>query len=436
MSNTKYEISLYSHFDHSPIRRRLERMALKGWLLESTGRLIWKYRRIEPQTLHFTLAYLPQISVLTPEPNEEQQTFSDFCEKAGWKLAAYIGPMQVLYNEQSNPVPVETDAMLQVHTIHSSYKKHYFAANIAVLLLNLYQLLRIFLTYKDSPITVLSNRLFFVLGGCAAGLILLSVIDILAYFTWYIRAKVHAEKYKTFLPPKGVHLLSGAIGLMVLISLLYFLLTTPNTALQRVFMIVFGVCLLVILAIVGFSDSMKKGGMSAATNFISGIVLTMILTFVVFTFIVPTAVDRIDDNVLDYPLVLEDLVELDHKKYAGSCQKNESPLLSHLFIHQIPLVNNELGDTLAEQWEIRYTVTVVKHPDLYSLCKDEILPDVVPGVSDKTDPALWGANEVHYYDTSGMHRYIACYDDRIINIWLGWNPTEEQIGIIAEKLGA
>ena len=435
MRNTKYEISLYSMFDYLPIRRHLERMARKGWLLESAGKLIWRYRRIEPQALHFTLAYLPQISVLTPEPNEEQQTFWDFCGKAGWKLAAHIGSMQVLYNAQSEPIPVETDPVLQVQTIHSSHIRHYLAGNMAILLLNLFQMFRIILGFMDSPITVLSNRAYLIFGGCVAALILLSLFEILAYLIWYLRAKALAEKYNTFLPPKGIHLLSKAILCTVLISVLYFLLTTKNTALQQWFMIILGACLLVILAVSVFSNTAKKGGVPADENLMSGMLLTVILTLVVFTFIIPIAADRITEVEEDCPLVLVDLVESDYDRFSESCQTNESPFLSHLFAHQIPLVNTDLGDTPAEQWEIRYTVTVVKHPSLYTLCKDESLPDVIPGNCDQADPIVWGANAVYYYSSGGMHRYIACYDDRIINIWLGWSPTEEQIRIITEKLG-
>ena len=46
MKNTKLEIMpLYSFYDRSSVVRHLEKMAAKGWLLETMNGFYWKYRR-------------------------------------------------------------------------------------------------------------------------------------------------------------------------------------------------------------------------------------------------------------------------------------------------------------------------------------------------------------------------------------------------------
>ena len=52
----RYEYPLYAFYDHTGMARHLEKMAQKGWMLDrihTNG--LWRYRRIEPQTLHFAV---------------------------------------------------------------------------------------------------------------------------------------------------------------------------------------------------------------------------------------------------------------------------------------------------------------------------------------------------------------------------------------------
>ena len=51
MQAKRWELNLYSFYDHTGMERHLEKMAAKGWLLESIGTTLWRYRRIEPQRL-------------------------------------------------------------------------------------------------------------------------------------------------------------------------------------------------------------------------------------------------------------------------------------------------------------------------------------------------------------------------------------------------
>ncbi|MBR4036702.1 MAG: hypothetical protein IKJ05_08270 [Oscillospiraceae bacterium] len=38
--------------------------------------------------------------------------------------------MQIFYNENENPVPLETDPMVQVNTIHSAMKKNFIPSSL------------------------------------------------------------------------------------------------------------------------------------------------------------------------------------------------------------------------------------------------------------------------------------------------------------------
>ena len=105
MKNTKHQLIPFSFYDLTGMERHLERMAERGWLLDKISALGWRYHRIEPKRLHFTVSYCHRASAYDPEPTEEVQTFHDFCAHPGWRLAAEFGSMQVFYNDQEDPTP-------------------------------------------------------------------------------------------------------------------------------------------------------------------------------------------------------------------------------------------------------------------------------------------------------------------------------------------
>ena len=55
----KWEINLYSYYDHAGIVRHLEDMARQGWQLENIGSQFWTYRRCPPTEMRY--ADLPAV---------------------------------------------------------------------------------------------------------------------------------------------------------------------------------------------------------------------------------------------------------------------------------------------------------------------------------------------------------------------------------------
>lgn len=124
MKSTRREYLLtYTLYDHSRIEAHLGKMTKKGWLLESIGPGGWRYRRIEPQALRFSVVYFPKTSQFAPIPSEELETFRDYCASAGWTFAADSAQMQVFYTEDENAVPIETDPAVELSNIRRSIRR-------------------------------------------------------------------------------------------------------------------------------------------------------------------------------------------------------------------------------------------------------------------------------------------------------------------------
>lgn len=138
MKDKKRVLATVSFYDRSGLEKRLARMAENGWLLEGIGSLLWTYRRIEPKKLTFCVCWFPAASTFDPGPSEEQQTFYDFCEHTGWVLAGSYGQMQVFYNESPDPVPIETDPVMEVDAIHRAAKRTTLPSHLTLLALALF----------------------------------------------------------------------------------------------------------------------------------------------------------------------------------------------------------------------------------------------------------------------------------------------------------
>lgn len=93
---------------------------------------------------------------------------------------------------------------------------------------------------------------------------------------------------------------------------------------------------------------------------------------------------------------------------------------------------------------MEYTVTGVKLPFLYDMCKEAAYRDQMKYAMDfgytyvERDPSPWSANQVWEKtgpDGYSWDQFLLCYDDRIIEIDFDWSPTPAQMAIVGERLG-
>ena len=84
----KRQLNWYQPDDTEAIARHLERMAGKGWLLEKVDNWLFTYRRAQPARVRYTVTFFPEASVFDPGLTRGQETYADYCQAAGWELAA------------------------------------------------------------------------------------------------------------------------------------------------------------------------------------------------------------------------------------------------------------------------------------------------------------------------------------------------------------
>ena len=454
MKTMKRRMEYFSFFNHTGIEAHLAKMAKKGWMIESISNVYWTYRKIEPKDIHFSASYYPRASDFDPSPTEEQQTFHDFCAHTGWKLACTWFQMQVFYSENESPIPLDTDPIMEVDTVHRACKKNFLIGYFLILavgfLMSAYSLAGIYF----APIDFLSSSSkMVILLGCLS-MFVLALVELVAYFTWYVKAKKAAQDGIFVDTPSTGKFQQVVVGLLLFVMAWWivnlFAAGDPLKGWIAIinFLITFGVIFLVNFIKQGLKKAKASRGLNRFLTFAACFILPVIFT-VTLVFVGIAAVEKgwiSSDNTIEdaIPFSLQDFIEIGETNYTLYDRTNQTMILEQLVVnhHPSPIIM-ENGNTAT----LRYIVTTINIPSMYEWCAKQIFRDLdetnnnVPkghrNIYQEIDASPWGANTAYrLYHEEGWwtNTYLLCYDNQIIEIHFGWVPTSEDMAIVNQKL--
>lgn len=467
MKNRKRRMEFFSFYNHTAITAHLEKMARKGWMLEEIRNTTWIYRRIQPQKLHFAVSYYPKASEFDPEPTPEQQDFLDFCAHTGWKLVCLSAQMQIFCNEAEHPVPIDTDAELEVETIHAAVWKSFFPGQIVLLVMAIVILLLNFMGFLGNPLYFLRNSLKVFSSICWILVIFLVLTELIAYHRWHKKAEKAAENgifldmVNTTPIQIGAVVVLGICGGYLLLS--YIIPAGPMMWYIMTAMVIYITALFALVN--GIKRLLKRKKASRNVNRVVTIVMSFVLSFLMMSAVTFSALKLAQNGFFDedqetytykgttfqvhkdeIPLKVEDMMEADPENYSYERWGDGSFLVSEYKMTQQVRFD-------AENWtelpELSYRIVDVKMPLVYDICLNQLKKDLnqvaqlqIPyELRDKLveiDPAVWsadGAWQVVSYELTQMEHYLLCYGNRFVDITFDWPVTEEQKAIVAEKLG-
>lgn len=458
MRKYKYLMAQFTFYDRTGIRKLLEEQAEKGWLLDKVTNYAWRLRRIEPRNVHYAVTYFPKASAYDPHPLEQQQELHDFCAHSGWILAGTTAQMQVFYSMEKDPVPIETDPMLELENIHRSAKKNYLPAYFMLLALAVVQIGLQISQLTISPLSYLSQDTALFNWLCQTVLLMMCSVEIFGYFSWYRKAKRAAENGE-FVETKGYRKLQLFL-LAVTILALIFLLCSMSLRMALVMGIILVMLFAVIIGVTAIQSLMKRKGVPRGTNRTVTLVLAVVLSVAVtgMTFPVTAAVMELpvweenrkvrqfewNGHYFDIyhdaiPLRVEDLAEVSSPDYSYEAHEQGSILLKKGEYRQMIWGSTEYP-------EISYTIYETSIPAIYDLVVQEATKPLDYPVGGDVygnllydsyipqDAAVWGADAAYrrYEGEEPYHHFVLCYDEQIIIFRPDWELTAQQM----EKAGA
>lgn len=451
MKDTKRRFPPQTFYDRTGIQRELETQAEKGWYLEKCSSLGWIYRRGEAKKVHYAVTYFPKADVYDPAPSEEQLRFQEFCAHTGWELVASNAQMQIFRNHRENPIPIETDPVIDVENIHASMKKILYPSWISGIVLSALQLRMQLLNFSSQSVEYLSTGLYMFLALLWLMLLIHYATMFLAYLSWLRTARRNAAD-GLFTDTKGASLLQrfflalcSVIGILLLFSM-------SVTYGREIALISIGGVLGIVGISLLFTWVMKKKKMDADTNRALSSIMTALLTFVFMVVLVfgtltvkpnaqgePYTAGGHTEYIYreEIPLKVEYLLETDYENYSYEILSQlSSPLLGYQWCQQYAMAD------APEEPEMDYVIVDVKAPFLRDWAVEQMLEDTFhlnPArgrTCQALDAAPWGAVEVYQLLIDGEPRdhYLVCYETRIVKLDLSWTPTPEQMAVISAIL--
>lgn len=456
MRKTKRQLPNFAFYDQKRIEAHLEKMAAQGWMLEKVGNYSWTYGRMEPKQVHVAVTYVAGASNFDSGPTEGELDLEELAARDGWVRKLSWGQMQIFYNEQPDPVPLETDPATQVENIQRAMRKNVLPRWLMMLGLDLY--LAFFWIYqlRRDPVHSLAEPLY--LSQVVMSLWLFAVIfwEMGGYLLWLKRARKGAERGE-LVSTGSRRLFSWASVLFVLVVvLLGFSGRFRMLALTCLF-------LLTVTLLAGpLLRWIKSWGRSRRFNLAVSIAAVLVLSFsgitllCIYVFQHPGAFgshspagqyEILPDLEVDYyqdelPLRLEDLMEIEEGIFWSTEKQEQGSFL----VERMECSQHDLNGGEKRLPRLEYVLTKVKVPGLYGFCRDGLLrkhKDVVKGgevlyVShyEEIDAAPWGAEAAYqlYLEGGFIEQYILCYDKILVELDLDEPPTSEQIETIRNKL--
>lgn len=450
MKTRKRDFVPFSFYDLTGMAAHLEKRAAEGWMIEKLSNFGWIYRAMEPRKLHFTVTYYPKASEFDPEPGEDQLTFHDFCAHSGWKLAASSGQLQVFFNDQEDPVPIETDPDLELAMIGKVAKKAlpvYFLMLIIGFFMGGGWVYSLF----HEPIDLLSNAGNLFTGFCWLGLFLYFSMDLISYFVWHRRAR-RAAQTGNFVPTHGHHRLMQVFLVLAAVGLVFWFLAAGEPELRWTMAAMLLAYAALILAVNGVKQALKRKKVSATVNLAVTLTVDIVLALVLMAAIFFGLLWAMQNGIFslrhdgELPLTVEDLTGSGDERYIKEYRLEESVFLSRMICSQYP----SLDAAVDLPW-LEYTVIDVKVPVLYDFCLDQMVHEhddwgVITELDEESapyyqyeasDPAPWGAAAAYQMYSYGEPKnwYLLCWEDRIVELRPDWALTAEQMAAAGRILG-
>lgn len=463
MLKTRCRMVFFAFYDDQGIARHLERMAQKGWMIERINNYFWTYRRIEPQRLRFAVTYFPEASDFNPGPTENQQTFQEYCESAGWRFAVQWCQMQIFYSENSDAVPLETEEPIRLQNIHRCMRKNFLPGNIAVMILMTILLLLQMVSVPRDLLSLLAENTRLI----TITLLLLAILSeagmLLGYYFWRRRSlRAVANGGSCVQGGRIQRWLGRPVWLLVILLAALYLYSVGS------YWPLVLICAAVLAGISALTLAaraiMRKKGFAKETNIAATVVLILLLSLS-FNLVLQGASDWMRDAGLfekqpayiyttqtgrsswdwkvyadPIPLKVEDLKTTDYPYYSCELAERSSPFVSVMKASQTGFPDGLEGDE-----RLLYTVVRLKQKVWYRPVLESMLQSEerfrYDGEQDNfllVDAPQWGADEVYqrHIDGEPQPEYYVCYAPAcILQLDLSWEPTAQEIAVIREKLG-
>ncbi|WP_352417533.1 DUF2812 domain-containing protein [Clostridium tertium] len=428
LGNKKWVIFSFLPYEYKSLEEYLEKMALKGWVLENMMGLFLKFKRSEPKNLKYSVDIMDSVSFFDGKDSESLLEYREYCKEAGWEFICGREKIQVYCSEiDQERIDIHTDEVEKFNTICKASLK-YVSLNFITL---------VFLLYSQYIITIGSSDGHFLASPLSLGSLLFvstfsihEIIGLITFLIFNIRGKLLISKGKKISYNfKVITLIKRTIyKALFIVTVIAFIFYGMKSDIDFIKICVTFILLIALLNyIVRF---VKNKNYKNKKTIISSvyILLTLVIFFIMTNIIfrnIYTRDYKLDDEMLEKvaTLRLEDFNDIS-KDDSLYYRLEKSPIASYLF-YSCEGENDYLSYHVFEskyKWAVRYnlnkTIDFDNKAGIEYIEKQTSLP-----------------NDIKVYMNERGHQYIIISPNKMVEISTIEGISEDElINMAYEKL--
>ena len=440
-----YRMCFFRPMDSDAVERYLSRRARKGWRLDKTGQVLWRFRRENPAALTYAVTYFPEASVYGGALTPAQEELAAYCAAAGWTFVAQWLRMQIYVTDRRDPVPLETDERQKLDTVRAVFRKNR-VTSLLLIAAALLQVVTLAIRLKTEAFQLFASPLALPLLAAWPFVFFITLESRLLWALWLRRSERSVERGGPC-APSFFRLSRGLeIGALILVTALLIqgMWYAQRRGAGGALWWGVGITAVVLACVLVPVWWMRERGYDEGS--IRNV--TIFITVLIGVVAICAAADRsivipiepawwyegesgrygiYEDPI---PLRLEDLgVSTEGLPYSTSRRSfSRSPFLSQVIAgHSCPPAEELPG----AQPELGYTMVHVSFPPLYDVCREELSW----GEMERVEDGRWQAEAVYagaMYD--GTPALLVCWEEDLLLLYSDLLPqlTAEQASAIRE----
>jgi hypothetical protein len=411
--NTKITLFIFFPHECEAVEEYLEGMAARGWMLKSISGNIFRFKKIEPRRLKYSVDVLHKISEFDHKDTNVALEYRDYCIAAGWKYVCQRGKIQVFYSEEgADTVPIHTEGNEKFKSI----LKASITSVIAQLIFMFSIMFNIYIQLFEDIEAALSNSYTLVFIAVMVIFAIVTSMELIDFFFWLVKNIRYLKqnkniRYSNFKRIRIKNLVKGLAALLLIFSLA---LEGGKTVGQGVSLV--GLMFIPIIISIALAIVINKKHYSRTTNimlYVGGAIIGICL---IGHGIGSGFISEIDSNDLNKA---SDKVTLSLIDFG---YKDKSPYSS--FKKSIIAEKLEYSNSDGEN-DLIYTVFKSRYPVAIKLDESMILERLRKynlGVKIYKSKL---PNNITVYNDDKKRNYILVSDNEIVNITKGFNNISE-----------
>ncbi len=477
MGDTIRKFKTFPFYDYPGVEQYLEDMGLQGWMLEKYSWGIWKFRKAEPQNVHYEVVYDRQRDLLPSKRTEQREKIA----QGEWTLCAEWKDTEIYHSMQAETYAIGGDAAKRLELMH-----RYRGGRTQVCNLVLFVLLCavVFFDVKEiaaNPVKLLS------MNTKLAVLTIWIVLAVHAIWEWF-EYRHWRKNMKEVLSNEVVKNASGyhtsyqarqiLMGMALLFAVVAYWL---DGGWQLVMVLLFFVAVLGGGCWIARWIARKSKFTTEGENIIGAVTVCVIMFLLLFglsnstgfqkaLFSKEEPIDIVYIGNNQYPIYNDDMlvtieelgVAAGDSKYTKKVDEQESFLLKRTLAQQAVIpYSHKIPYDMAKP-EISYELVDVKAGFLYDICKDSVenrlithvrqghlynsvLQSAIDDFAPTTLEAQYSKVEalsddmvsvyrIEHQENDDAYGYLLLWPDRIAAVCMTYEASEEQLVIIIDAM--